>query len=99
MVFDRKFTKSLMIRDFDDVLKNPLEYVDLFLLYTLLSKKITENRRAWPVTEGPKLQCNNPPLWGLASDIWLEYDMESHAWLICNAALIFFFYIAPLSSL
>ena len=39
-VFDREFTKSLIIRDFDDVLKNPLGYVDLLLLHTLLSKKI-----------------------------------------------------------
>ena len=39
-VFDRDFTKSLIIRDFDDVLKNPFRYVDLFLLHTLLSKKI-----------------------------------------------------------
>ena len=37
--FDREFTKSLMIRDFDDVLKNPFRYVDLFLIHTLLSKK------------------------------------------------------------
>ena len=37
---DRDFTKSLIIRDFDDVLKNPFRYVDLFLLHTLLSKKI-----------------------------------------------------------
>ena len=29
--FDRDFTKSLIIRDFDDVLKNPFRYVDLFL--------------------------------------------------------------------
>ena len=39
-VFDRDFTKSLIIRDFDDVLKNPFRYVDLFLLHTLLSKEI-----------------------------------------------------------
>ena len=39
-VFDREFTKSLIIRDFDDVFKNPFRYVDLFLLHTLLSKKI-----------------------------------------------------------
>ena len=38
-MFDREFTKSLIIRDFDDVLKIPLGYVDLFLLHTLLSKK------------------------------------------------------------
>ena len=38
-MFDRKFTKSLIIRDFDDVLKNPFRYVDLFLLHTLSSKK------------------------------------------------------------
>ena len=38
-LFDREFTKSLIIRDFDDVLKNPFRYVDLFLLHTLLSKK------------------------------------------------------------
>ena len=57
-VFDRDFTKSLIIRDFDDVLKNPFRYVHLFLLHTLLSKKISENRHARPVTEGPKLRCN-----------------------------------------
>ena len=39
-VFDRELTKSLIIRNFDDVLKNPFRYVDLFLLLTLLSKKI-----------------------------------------------------------
>ena len=38
-VFDRDFTKSLIIRDFDDVLKNPFSYVHLFLLHTLLSEK------------------------------------------------------------
>ena len=38
-VFDRNFTKSLIIRDFDNVLKNPFRYVDFFLLHTLLSKK------------------------------------------------------------
>ena len=39
-MFDREFIKSLIIRDFDDVLKNPLGYVDLFLLHTFLSKQI-----------------------------------------------------------
>ena len=39
-VFDREFTKSLIIRDFDDVLRNPFRYVHLFLLHTQLSKKI-----------------------------------------------------------
>ena len=39
-MFDREFTKSLIIRDFDYVLKNPFRYVDLFLLHTLLSKII-----------------------------------------------------------
>ena len=38
-VFDRDFTKSLIIRNFDDVLKNPFRYVHLFLLHTLLSKQ------------------------------------------------------------
>ena len=52
-----KFAKSLIIRDFDDVLKNPFRYVHLFLLHTLLSKKLSENRHARPVTEGPKLRC------------------------------------------
>ena len=37
--FDREFTKSLIIRDFDDVLKNPFRCVDHFLLQTLLSKQ------------------------------------------------------------
>ena len=41
-VFDREFTKSLIIRNFDNVLKNPFRYVDLFLLHTLLSKKIAK---------------------------------------------------------
>ena len=45
-LFDRKFTKSLIIRDFGDVLKNPFRYVHLFLLHTLLSKKNSENRHA-----------------------------------------------------
>ena len=35
-VFDRDFTKSLIIRDFDDVLKNPFRYVVLFSLHKLL---------------------------------------------------------------
>ena len=35
-VFDRVFTESLIIRDFDDTLKNPYRYVNLFLLHTLL---------------------------------------------------------------
>ena len=39
--FDRDSTKNLIIRDFYDVLKNPFRYVDLFLLHTLLSKKIS----------------------------------------------------------
>ena len=40
-MFDRsKFAKRLMIRDFEDVLKSPFRYVYLFLLHTLLSKKI-----------------------------------------------------------
>ena len=35
----RKFTKSLMFGDFDDVLKDPFRYVHLFLLLISLSKK------------------------------------------------------------
>ena len=58
--FDREFTKSLIIRDIHDVLKNPFRYVHLFLLHILLSKKISENCHARPVTEGPKLRCNTP---------------------------------------
>ena len=34
-LFDREFTNSLIIRDFDDVLKNPFRYVHLFLINTL----------------------------------------------------------------
>ena len=60
-MFDRDFTKSLIIRDFDDVLKNSFRYVDLFLLHTLLSKKFFENHHARPVIEGSKLRCNIPP--------------------------------------
>ena len=39
-VFGREITESWIISDFDDVLQNPFKYVDLFLLHTLLSKKI-----------------------------------------------------------
>ena len=41
-MFDRDFTKSLMIRDFDDLLKNPFGYVHLFLLLTILSKTFSK---------------------------------------------------------
>ena len=58
--FDRNFTKSLIICDFDDVLKNPFRYVDLFSLHKLLSKKISENRHARPVTEGGHSMSNHP---------------------------------------
>ena len=61
-LFDREFSKSLITRDFNDVLKNPFRYVHLFLLHTLLSKKFSENHHAWPVTEGPKLRCYTPPI-------------------------------------
>ena len=44
-VLHRESTKSVIFRDFDDVLKSPFRYVHLFLLQTLLSKKI------------PKLSC------------------------------------------
>ena len=42
----RKFTKSLIFCDFDDVLKNPFKDVHVFLLHTLLSKKNSENHYA-----------------------------------------------------
>ena len=42
-VFDREFTKSLMICDLDDVLKNPFRYVHLFLLHTLSKKKFRKS--------------------------------------------------------
>ena len=61
-MFDRDFTKSLIIRDFDHVLENPFGYVDLFLLHTLLSKQISENRHARPVTRGSKVAVQHPPL-------------------------------------
>ena len=38
-VFDREFAKSLTIRKFGDVLKNPFTYVHRFVLHTLSSKK------------------------------------------------------------
>ena len=41
-----EFTKSLIFRGFDDVLKNPFRYVHLFQLLTLLSKENIENRHA-----------------------------------------------------
>ena len=36
-VWYRKYTKSLIFRDFDDAFKHPLGYVHLFLMLTLLS--------------------------------------------------------------
>ena len=39
-VFNHEFIKSLIIRDFGDVLKNPFRYVHRFLLHTLSLKKI-----------------------------------------------------------
>ena len=53
-VFDRDFTKSLIIRDFDDFLKNPFRYVHLYLLHTLLSPCMTCNR-------GSKVAVLPPP--------------------------------------
>ena len=51
MVFDGEFTKSLT-RNFSDVLKNSFRYVHRFLLHTLSSKQISENRHGghplWP---------------------------------------------------
>ena len=66
-VFYRDFTKSLIIRDFDYVLKNPFRYVDLFLLHTLLS--VPENHHARPVTESSKLRCK-PLHRGTLGQIW-----------------------------
>ena len=39
-----------------------LDMCIFLLLHSSLSKNISENRHAWPVTEGPKLWCNTPPL-------------------------------------
>ena len=41
----RKFTKSLIFRDFDDVLRNPFRYLHIFQLRTLSSKN-SENFHA-----------------------------------------------------
>ena len=41
-VYYRKFTKSLIFRDFDDVLKNLFRYVYLFLSLNLLSKSVSK---------------------------------------------------------
>ena len=38
-MFDREFTESLIIRDFDDILKNPFRYVHLFLYTHYYRKK------------------------------------------------------------
>ena len=63
-VFDHEFTKSLITCDFDDVLKNPFWICASFPIAQIIIKKISENRHARPVTEGPKLRCNPPPLNG-----------------------------------
>ena len=39
-MFDREFTKSLIIRDFDDDLENPFRYVDLSYYTHYYQKKI-----------------------------------------------------------
>ena len=41
-VFDREFTKSLIIRDFDDVLKKPFRYVHLFYNLHYYQKQISK---------------------------------------------------------
>ena len=51
-MFDRDITKGLVIRDFDDVLKNPFSYVILFLLHTSLSKAISFNGGVGPSVTG-----------------------------------------------
>ena len=55
-VFDRNFTKSLIIRDFDDVLKNPFRYVVLFLLHTVFLGKTYDvspydSQRSYPLMD------------------------------------------------
>ena len=54
-VFDREFTKSLIIRDFYDVLKNPFRYVDLF---HITIKKYFKNYKNYtpPFTCKPLIQ-------------------------------------------
>ena len=59
-MFDREFTKSLIIHDVDDVLKNPFRYVDHFLLHTLLSKKNSENP-CKTCNRGSKVAVQHPP--------------------------------------
>ena len=54
-MFDREFTKSLIIRDFDDVLKNPFRYVHLFILHTLLSKKNFQKSPCMTCNRGSKV--------------------------------------------
>ena len=60
-MFDREFAESLIIRDFDDALKNPFRYVRFSYYTHYYNKDISENRHAWPVTEGPKSQCYTLP--------------------------------------
>ena len=58
--FDRDSTKHLIIRDFDDVLKNPFRYGDLFLLHTLLSKKFRKSP-CKTCNRGFKVAVQHPP--------------------------------------
>ena len=60
-MFDREFTKSLIIRDFDYVLKNPFRYVDLFLLHTLLSKINFRKLSCKTCNNGSKVAVQHPP--------------------------------------
>ena len=60
-VFDREFTKSLMIRDFNDALKNPFRYLHLFQLHTLLSKKILKITMHDLQQRLQSLRCYIPP--------------------------------------
>ena len=51
----------MIFRDFDDVLKNPFRYVDLFLLHTLLSKKKFQKSPCKTCNRGSKVAVQHPP--------------------------------------
>ena len=60
-VFDRNFTKSLIIRDFDDVLKNPFRYSGSFPITHIIIKKKFRKSPCKTCNRGSKVAGQPPP--------------------------------------
>ena len=62
-MFDLEFTESLIIRDFDDLLKNPYRYVQIFSYYThCYQNKNFRKSQCKTCNRGSKVAVHPPPL-------------------------------------